>query len=140
MRPTTDDATDKPEMHRVVVAHGTLLEMWNALRSLKDKHPRNLLSVEWLDAKRGFVGDDLPELIALQPFTEKEEVAPAIRQWVTKDIKIEPPRGILVLRIQAIVPKTFEPKTVYILEIERRVKPREAEKRRSSRRQNAFED
>ncbi|MBW4947842.1 hypothetical protein KZW06_30240, partial [Klebsiella pneumoniae] len=72
----------------------------------------------------GFVGDDLPELIALQPFTEKEEVAPAIRQWVTKDIKIEPPRGILVLRIQAIVPKTFEPKTVYILEIERRVKPR----------------
>ncbi|MBU9618962.1 hypothetical protein [Burkholderia multivorans] len=124
VHPTTDGATDKPEMHRVVVAHGTLLEMWNALRSLKGKHPRNLLSVEWLDAKRGFVGDDLPELIALQPFGDMEDVAPAIRQWVSKDIKIEPPRGILVLRVQAIVPKTLEAKTVYILEIERRVKPR----------------
>ncbi|MBR7992226.1 hypothetical protein KDX08_07185 [Burkholderia cenocepacia] len=123
---TSPDALDVPEAHRIVMAHGTLLEMWRALQALQAHHPENLLGIQWFHAERGFVNDDTPELIALQPFGENEQVKPDIRNWVTRDIKTEPPRGILVLRIQASVPKTLEKKTIYVLEVERRVKQRRA--------------
>jgi hypothetical protein len=110
----------------MVMAHGTLLEMWRALHALQARHPQNLLGIQWFHAERGFVNDDPPELIALRPFGENEEVKPDVRNWVTRDVKTEPPRGILVLRIQGVVPKTLEKKTIYVLEIERRLKQRRA--------------
>lgn len=119
--PGTENA---PEAHRIVVAHGTLLEMWRALQTLKTTHPKHLLSLEWLHARRGFVEDQLPELIALQLFAEHDEVKPEVRNWVTRDAKTETPRGVLVLRIEALEPKTREKKTIYVLEIERRLKRR----------------
>jgi hypothetical protein len=45
-----------------------------------------------------------------------------VREFVTKDIEKAPPRGLLVLRLQLMVPKTLERKTVYLLEIERRLR------------------
>lgn len=43
---------------------------------------------------------------------------------MTRDAKTETPRGVLVLRIEALEPKTREKKTIYVLEIERRLKRR----------------
>ena len=125
---TSSDAPDVPEALRMVMAHGTLLEMWRALLTLQANHPQNIHAIQWLHAERGFVNDEPPELIALQPFAENEQVEPDVRSWVTRDIKTEPPRGVLVLRIQAAVPKTLEKKTIYVLEIERRQKQRRAGK------------
>ncbi|WP_155768816.1 hypothetical protein [Burkholderia diffusa] len=116
------EVPDVLELHRMVMAHGTLLEMWRALQTLQSEHPRHLRRVQWLHAERGFISSSPPELIAFKPFAEKEDVKPDIRSWVTRDVKTESPRGILVLRIDATVPKTLENKTVYVLEIERRVK------------------
>lgn len=123
---TSPDALDVPEVHRMVMAHGTLLEMWRALQALQTQHPKHLLRIQWLHADRGFVNDDPPELIALRPFAENEDVKPDVRNWVTRDIKTEPPRGVLVLRIEAAVPKSLEKKTIHVLEIERRMKQRRA--------------
>lgn len=120
------DTPDVPEVHRMVMAHGTLLEMWRALQALQTQHPKHLLRIQWLHADRGFVNDDPPELIALRPFAENEEVKPDVRNWVTRDIKTELPRGVLVLRIEAAVPKSLEKKTIHVLEIERRMKQRRA--------------
>ncbi|AOJ94772.1 hypothetical protein WK22_17400 [Burkholderia multivorans] len=106
----------------MVMAHGTLLEMWRALQTLQSEHPTHLHRIQWLHAERGFINDDPPELIALKPFAENENVKPDVRNWVTRDVKTEAPRGILVLRVEATAPKTQENKTIYVLEIERRVK------------------
>ncbi|SDR32808.1 hypothetical protein SAMN05443245_4678 [Paraburkholderia fungorum] len=116
------DATDAPVAHRIVVADGTLLEMWRALQVLKTQHSKHIHSLKWLHATRGFVDDETPELIALREFKEHDQVKPEIRNWVTRNAKTETPRGVLVLRIVASVPKTKERRTVYVLEIERRLK------------------
>ncbi|WP_261531469.1 hypothetical protein, partial [Burkholderia multivorans] len=116
------EVPDVPELHRMVMAHGTLLEMWRALQTLQSEHPTHLHRIQWLHAERGFINDDPPELIALKPFAENENVKPDVRNWVTRDVKTEAPRGILVLRVEATAPKTQENKTIYVLEIERRVK------------------
>ncbi|KVE66030.1 hypothetical protein WI97_14335 [Burkholderia vietnamiensis] len=106
----------------MVMAHGTLLEMWRALQILQSEHSAHLHRIQWLHAERGFINDDPPELIALRPFAENEDVRPDVRSWVTRDVKTESPRGILILRIEATAPKTQESKTIYVLEIERRIK------------------
>lgn len=111
-----------PTLHRVVVAHGTLLEMWNSLLKLKDKYPANLLGVQWLNPEFGFESSGPPELVPFQPFGKHEDVDKDAREFVTRDIENEPPRGLLVLRLQVMAPKTLERKTVYLLEIERRLR------------------
>ncbi|WGS45195.1 hypothetical protein LFL97_20835 [Burkholderia sp. JSH-S8] len=111
---------DITEAHRMVVAHGTLLEMWKELCRLKTEHPSILHSVEWLHVKRGFVDDETPELVALQPFADAEPATPDARKFVTRDIKTEPPRGVLVLRLRAKDPDSPAWKVFYVLEIERR--------------------
>ncbi|WP_196485297.1 hypothetical protein [Burkholderia vietnamiensis] len=116
------EVPDVPELHRMVMAHGTLLEMWRALQILQSEHSAHLHRIQWLHAERGFINDDPPELIALRPFAENEDVRPDVRSWVTRDVKTESPRGILILRIEATAPKTQESKTIYVLEIERRIK------------------
>ncbi len=124
--PGTENA---PEAHRIVLAHGTLLEMWRALQALRREHPKHLLSLQWLHATRGFLNDDIPELYALKPFAESDEVKPDVRNWVTRDAQSETPRGVLVMRIEALHPKTREKKTMHVLEIERRLKRRKAGKK-----------
>lgn len=111
-----------PTLHRVVVAHGTLLEMWTSLLKLKDKYPANLSSVQWLNPDFGFESSGPPELIPFRPFGKHEDADKDAREFVTKDIEKEPPRGLLVLRLQVMAPKTLERKTVYLLEIERRLR------------------
>lgn len=122
MRLDPSNAKDIAEAHRMVVAHGTLLEMWKELRCLQKENPGTLHSVEWLHVKRGFVDDERPELVGLQPFADDELAESKARQFVTRDIKAEPPRGVLVLRLRAKVPGTKDWKVFYVLEIERRRK------------------
>jgi len=120
VRVDPSNAKDIAEAHRMVVAHGTLLEMWNELRRLRTEHPDIVNSVEWLHVKRGFVEDERPELVGLRPFADDELVKPKVRQFVTRDIEKEPPRGVLVLRLRARVPSAKDWKIFYVLEIERR--------------------
>jgi len=113
-------ATDIGEAHRMVVAHGTLLEMWKELRRLQAEHQETFHSLEWLHVKRGFVSDEPPELVGLQPFSDAEPAKPKARKFVTRDIKTEEPRGVLVLRFRVIVPGAKGWREFYLLEIERR--------------------
>ncbi|ALX11992.1 hypothetical protein P350_10775 [Burkholderia cepacia JBK9] len=111
---------DIAEAHRMVIAHGTLLEMWKELRRLQAEHPGTFHSLEWLHVKRGFVNDEPPELVGLQPFADAEPAKPEAKKFVTRDIKSQEPRGVLVLRFRVIVPGVKDWKEFYLLEIERR--------------------
>ncbi|WP_143155780.1 MULTISPECIES: hypothetical protein [Burkholderia] len=111
---------DIAEAHRMVVAHGTLLEMWKELRRLQLEHRETFHSLEWLHVKRGFVNDEPPELVGLQPFSDTEPAEPKARKFVTRDIKTEEPRGVLVLRFRVTDPGAKGWREFYLLEIERR--------------------
>lgn len=107
------------EAHRMVVAHGTVLEMWKELRRLHAVHPDTIRTVEWLHVKHGFVSTETPELVALQPFANAEPATPDARKFVRRD-KNQAPRGVLVVRFRVRVPESKDWKVFYLLEIERR--------------------
>jgi hypothetical protein len=114
------NATAIAEAHRMVVAHGTVLEMWRELRRLHADHRDTIRAVEWLHVENGFVSTETPELVALQPFANAEPATPDARKFVTRDIKHQAPRGVLVVRIRVRAPDSKEWKVFYLLEIERR--------------------
>jgi hypothetical protein len=117
------------EAHRMVVAHGTVLEMWKELRRLHAEHPDTIRTVEWLHVKHGFVSTETPELVALQPFANAEPATPEARKFVTRDIKNQAPRGVLVVRFCVRMLESNDWKVFYLLEIERR---RESVKKRGT--------
>lgn len=98
----------------VMESHGTLRDMWNAMRLLKRSHSNLIKSVEWFTFEDGFNSTDEPKMIGLQPFDKKEKVLTIIRNWLFYDVNNKDPRGILVARM------VVADKSIYIIEIERR--------------------
>jgi hypothetical protein len=98
----------------VLESHGTLRDMWNAIRSLKDKNPKLIKSVEWFTFDHGFSSDAEPQIIALKPFDKAYKVTTEIRHWLYYDTYNKDPRGILVARL------IVNEKPIYFIEIERR--------------------
>ncbi len=99
----------------VFESEGTLRDMWNAFRWLKNEYPEKVLSVEWFTFEDGFKSDEEPKLIALIPIPlEDVSIETSVRNWVYYDLEREIPRGIFVVRLK------FIDKIIYIFEIQRR--------------------
>jgi hypothetical protein len=113
--------TDEFVSHPVLRTQGMLLDMWNGLRSLAEKSPHFFRSVEWLHPERGFVDDDVPELIALPLDIRPEDEVSTADHWVYMDRDTKRPRGLLVMRLVMAAADGQTQVTAYILEIERRV-------------------
>lgn len=100
---------------QVLESHGVLRDMWNAMLSLKARHPDLILSVEWFTFEDGYRQDVDPKLISLKPFDADEQVDDATRKWVYMDATMrQQPRGILVARVKAMG------KSIHVIEIQRR--------------------
>lgn len=98
----------------VMESHGTLRDMWNAMRLLKKKHPKLVSSVEWFTFESGFSSEVEPKMVGLKPFDEDNEVTTEIRNWLFYDVYNKDPRGILVVRL------VVAGVSIYFIEIERR--------------------
>ena len=98
----------------IMESHGMLRDMWNAMRSLQNKHPALVTSVEWFTFENGYRKDATPRLIPLMPFEPTDKVLGSVRKWLYMDAASKALRGILVAKIMA------EGKSVHIVEIQRR--------------------
>lgn len=95
-------------------SRGTLRDMWNALRLLKEKHPKLVTSVEWFTFESRFSSAVEPQMVGLEPFSKDEKIPTEIRNWLFYDVYNKDPRGILVAKL--VVAGT----SICFIEIERR--------------------
>lgn len=103
----------------VFESHGILHDMWNAMQYLKKARPGRITSVEWFTFEQGFQTSDVPQLIGLKPFDDKEikDISAEVRRWPIlsgTQTKNPEPRGLLVTRLQV------DGKRIYIVEIQRK--------------------
>lgn len=95
-------------------SHGTLRDMWNAMRLLREKNPKLIKSVEWFTFESGFSSEVEPKMVRLKPFDKDEKISTEIRNWLYYDVYNKDPRGILVARL------VVAGISIYFIEIERR--------------------
>ena len=107
---------------RVLETQGVLLDMWNALQFFRERHPREVGSVEWFTFSEGFGSDSPPHLVVFPfapPSRDDGRVHTTEDKWCLMDPDVPVPdtraRGVLVMRIQVNVV------VLCILEIERRI-------------------
>lgn len=97
---------------------GAVLDVWEGLRYLREKHPALVTGLAWYSADRGcFIFDDsTPRLVALKPFDEKqkEKLTSAKANWPFLDPLTQTLRGVLI----AFVTTTSGP--ACLLEVDRR--------------------
>lgn len=98
----------------IMESHGTLRDMWNAMRLLKEKNPKLIKAVEWFTFESGFSSAAEPKMVGLKPFDEDHKVTTEIRNWLFYDVHNKDARGILVARL------VVAGKSIYFIEIERR--------------------
>lgn len=102
---------------QVMESQGVLRDMWNAMLHAKKEQPELIKAVEWFTFEVGFSSIEEPMLISLEPFDANEKVEIDVRNWLYFDVKNKLPRGVLIAKIKT--PKH----DVYIIEIQRRIKP-----------------
>ena len=90
---------------RVLESEGVLLDMWNALQFLQERHPDEIESVEWFTFAEGFRSDHPPHLIVFPtPRTGRDEglVLSTQDRWCLMDpdvpVQDTRARGVLVMR------------------------------------------
>jgi len=101
-------------------SEGTLLDMWNALRYLRESQSGKapfILNIDWYTSQDGFSSEPEPRLISLQPYGEDEEAVGGRRNWLFLDVEHGKPRGVLVIRV------TTSEGQAFILEVQRRLRP-----------------
>lgn len=98
----------------VLESQGTLRDVWNAMRYLKEQHPETIRAIEWFTWETGFQNTPEPSLIRLAEFDVDEEIDTEIRNWLYQDVSTRTVRGVLVARL------VFDGCWVCILEIQRR--------------------
>lgn len=94
---------------------GILRDMWDAFCYLRNEFPDKILKVEWFTFRKGFCGDKEPELVALEPFDNSDEVPAVVRNWPYLYSGSSQPRGALIIKVTTI----NDP--IYVVEIERRL-------------------
>lgn len=104
----------------VMETHGTLIDMWNAVRYLQIANKTIISDVEWFTFEDGYKSTALPGLIALDPREEFKghNIPIETRHWPYSDVASSTARGILVIRL------TIHGKHVHIIEIQRRPRTR----------------
>lgn len=112
----------------VMESHGTLRDMWDAMLFLKKRHEDIISSVEWFTFEGGFCSNDEPALVSLQAFDKNdldenaEELPTTTKNWPYHDLGNRVLRGVLVARMLVV------DKPIYIIEIQRRLRKKKAEK------------
>lgn len=113
----------QPEME----SEGALRDIWNAALHLKKEY-KEVTKVEWYTLNKGFHEDGEPQLIALEPYKDDDTfegvpIPTRIRKWPFLDPdKLNNLRGLLVIHIRVAN------KSIYIIEVQRRVKKKMVEK------------
>ena len=92
---------------RALESEGMLLDMWNALQFLRERHPDEIESVEWFTFAEGFRSDSPPHLIQFPtPRTRGDDGAVYSTQekWCLMDpdvpVQDTRARGVLVMRLR----------------------------------------
>ena len=92
---------------RVLESEGVLLDMWNALQFLPERHPDEIESVEWFTFAEGFRSDHPPHLIQFptpSPGREDGRVRSAQEKWCQMDptvpVQDTRTRAVLVMCVQ----------------------------------------
>lgn len=105
---------------QVMESNGMLRDMWNAMLYLQQQYPTKIQSVEWFTFESGFCADAEPELISFIPFEDDDQtVDTKTRNWLYYDVGGKVPRGVLVARLRV------DTKTVFIVEIQRRIRQKQ---------------
>lgn len=100
----------------VMESQGVLRDVWEALIYLHRSKPQLVSSVEWFTFETGFVSNQDPQLIALQPFDEdNDDIETGIKNWVYFDKEAKTLRGVLVVRVILL-----EGRPVYFFEVQRK--------------------
>lgn len=101
---------------QILTTDGVLQDMWNAMLFLKTKYPEKIQQVEWFTFKDGYQSNTDPNLIAFQPFSQRNNKLDSTTwKWPYMDTKtMQEIRGALLMRI------VTKENPIYILEIQRR--------------------
>lgn len=85
----------------IIESNGALLDMWNALVYIQEKHADVMKPIEWFTFERGYVSGEKPNLIGLETIDEVEEpdVPTITRNWIFHDVPSARVRGVMIVRI-----------------------------------------
>jgi len=100
----------------VFESNGTLRDMWDAMINLRKTRPEIIRELSWFTFADGFSSEIVPSLIALEPFTDEDDVSSEARRFPFMDPSVPSLRGILVARL------IVQGGIAYIVEIMRRPK------------------
>lgn len=93
--------------------HGLLADMWHSCVAL-GKSCSEISKVEWFTFRDGFQADSTPRYEFFKPFNDPD-IPKDMKSWVYLYPKEKFPRGALIISL------TIGRKTIYIIEIERRI-------------------
>ncbi|NWO07095.1 MAG: hypothetical protein HLX50_15790 [Alteromonadaceae bacterium] len=94
---------------------GILLDMWESFVHLKRRFPNKINRVDWFTFEKGFRDSGAPQLIKLKKLPRYKKVKGEVRKWPYLNEGGLTLRGALVIRV------VTEDKTIYVVEIQRRL-------------------